>query len=167
MFRIQQYRPSKRNRYGKVKHSQWSEPITQQGVQTTIEVIGYRGRIINEEITEMTVSLGKTGNIESVWFEVSNPKYSWDNGYFSFMVYYRARKINWELSYEEQRAEESEHLLFFVKEALKYFKEEGMNVNVKVLDDDINEIALEEFLSSLATTPAEEPAETDVEENEE
>ena len=166
MFRIQQYRPSKRNNYSKVKHSQWSEPTTQQGVQTTIEVIGYRGKIVDEKITEMTVSLGRTGNIEAVWFEVSNPKYSWDNGYFSFMVYYRPRKINWNLSYEEQKAEESEHLLFFVKEALNYFQTEEMDVNVRILDDDLNEIALEEFLSSLATTPAEEPAETDVEENE-
>ena len=150
MFRIQQYRPSKRNRFSKVKHSQWSEPTTQQGVQTTIRLVEYRGNITNEEITGMDVYLGRDGKIGAIWFEVSDPRYDWDNGYFSFMVHYRPRKRNWDLSLEERRAEEHEQLLFFLKEALKYFKEEEMNVDVRILDDDLNEITVDEFLSSIA-----------------
>ena len=167
MFRINKYRPSKVKRYGKVKESQFSEKTTEQGVQYTLGNIRYQGRIINEEITEMTVFTRENGHIESIWFEVSNPKYDWDKGYFSFMVYYRARKTNWDLSYEERKAEEHEHLLFFLKEAIKYFKEEGLDVNVKILDDDCNEIAMEEFDSSLATTTEEtETEETETEETE-
>lgn len=149
MFRIQQYRPSKRNRHSKVKHSQWSEPTTQQGVQTTIRLVEYRGNITNEEITGMDVFLSRDGKIGAIWFEVSDPRYNWDDGYFSFMVYYRPRKRK-VVSFEESRAEESEHLLFFVKEALNYFQTEEMDVKVRVLDDDINEITVDEFLSSIA-----------------
>ena len=145
MFRINKYRPSKRDNYSKVKESQFSEKTTEQGVQYTLSNIRYQGRILNEEITELTVLTRENGNIEAIWVEVSNPKYDWENGYFSFMVYYRPRKTNWELSYEERKVEEHEHLLFFLKESLKYFKEEGLDVNVRILDDDCNEIAMEDF----------------------
>ena len=53
MYRITQYRPSKKDRYSKVKVSRFSEKTNEQGVQYTLENIAYRGKITDEEITEL------------------------------------------------------------------------------------------------------------------
>lgn len=148
MLRINQYRPNLRNS-GKVKERQFSEKATPEGAEATLAQISYRGRVLSEEITEVTISY-EEGKITGIHITCSDPQYDWDNGFHSFYVYYRARKTNWDLSYQ-QRAEEAEkHLINFLKEAEKYFKENDLNPRINKLEGyKLTDITIEEVTSSL------------------
>ena len=105
MIRVNQYRPNlRKNTYGKVKTSQFSKKVTDAGIFNALDTIAYRGRFaLGEEITELTI-LTDEGKITSIWVECSNPKYKYVEGFNSFMVYYRPRKITTDfiLSREEE-----------------------------------------------------------------
>lgn len=164
-YRISKHRPSRRDHYRKVKESQWRNKCTEQGIESAIRNIRYAGRIVNDEITEMTVhtrDLNGEEIIDGIWIKCSDPRYDWDDGYFSFMVTYRPSRINWEQTYEEQKMEAHEELLRFVEVALKYFEEEKWDVNVEVFGDDNEFRGIETLIPQTSTI--EETEETATEE---
>lgn len=170
MIRVKQYRPSLKDRYSRVKTSQFSEKATEVGIYYAIDNIAYRGRFaIGEEITKLSVSTyhGKLGGVH---IYCSNPKYDWDRGYKSFFVHSSLKpKESMKYSWEEEKQIEHEELLQFLIGCKKFFEEEGLNP--KITDDDMNETTLEELILSFSYSQEEteeEPAEAeeDVEQEE-
>lgn len=125
MYRVKQFRPNLRKSYGLVRVSQWSEKSNITGM---LEKMRHETRIIGEDITSIHI-LTDEGKTVCVWFECSNPKYSWDRGFFKFMVTFRPRTMKERLAMT--KTEEHEHLEWLVKTAQEYFSEEGMEVNVR------------------------------------
>ena len=126
MFRIKQFRPSlRKGTHGLVRVSQWSEKSNITGM---LERMRHESRIIGEDITGMHI-LTDEGKTVCVWFECSNPKYSWDRGFFKFMVTFRPRTMKERLKIT--KTEIHEHLEWLVETAQEYFDEEGMEVNVR------------------------------------
>ena len=146
MYRINQYRPNLRKRYGKVKECQWSNKPTEVGVDYCLSKIEHIGSILNEEITDLSVHTNRDGKIHGIWVSCSKPQYSWDRGFHSFMITYRPRRANLSLSFDERDDEKHENLLNFLKWADEYFKKNGLSVEVR--DDDFNETSIEEIISS-------------------
>ena len=126
MFRVKQFRPSlRKGTHGLVRVSQWSEKSNITGM---LERMRHESRIIGEDITSIHI-LTDEGKTVCVWFECSNPKYSWDRGFFKFMVTFRPRTMKERLAMT--KAEEHEHLEWLVKTAEEYFDEEGKDVEVR------------------------------------
>ena len=125
MYRIKQFRPNLRKSYGLVRVSQWSEKSNITGM---LDKMRYESRIIGEDITGMNI-LTDEGKTIYVWFECSNPKHSWDRGFFKFMVTFRPRTMKERLNIT--KTEIHEHLEWLVKTAEEYFDEEGMDVEVR------------------------------------
>ena len=126
MFRVKQFRPSlRKGTHGLVRVSQWSEKSNITGM---LERMRHESRIIGEDITSIHI-LTDEGKTVCVWFECSNPKYSWDRGFFKFMVTFRPRTMKERLAMT--KAEEHEHLEWLVETAQKHFTEEGIEVSVR------------------------------------
>lgn len=126
MFRIKQFRPNlKKKSYGLVRVSQWSEKSNITGM---LERMRHETRIIGEDITSIHI-LTDEGKTVCVWFECSNPKYSWDRGFFKFMVTFRPRTMKERLNIT--KTEIHEHLEWLVETAEEYFDEEGMDIEVR------------------------------------
>ena len=124
MYRIKQFRPNLRT-HGLVRVRQWSEKNNLTGM---LEQMRHENRILGHDITSIHILTDKE-NIVCVWFECSNPKDSWDRGFFKFMVTFRPRTMKERLAIT--KAEEHEHLSRLVETAEEYFHEEGMEVEVR------------------------------------
>ena len=126
MFRIKQFRPSlRKGTHGLVRVRQWSEKSNITGM---LEMMRHESRIIGEDITSIHI-LTDEGKTVCVWFECSNPKYSWDRGFFKFMVTFRPRTMKERLNIT--KTEIHEHLEWLVETAKEYFDEEGMDIEVR------------------------------------
>ena len=126
MFRIKQFRPNlKKKSYGLVRVKQWSEKSNITGM---LERMRHETRIIGEDITSIHI-LTDEGKTVCVWFECSNPKYSWDRGFFKFMVTFKPRTMKERLHLT--KTEIHEHLEWLVETAEEYFDEEGMDIEVR------------------------------------
>lgn len=126
MFRIKQFRPNlKKKSYGLVRVKQWSEKSNITGM---LERMRHETRIIGEDITSIHI-LTDEGKTVCVWFECSNPKYSWDRGFFKFMVTFKPRTMKERLNIT--KTEIHEHLEWLVETAEEYFDEEGMDIEVR------------------------------------
>lgn len=125
MFRVKQFRPNLRKSYGLVRVKQWSQKADLVGM---LERMRHENSMLGQDITGMHI-LTEDGNIVCVWFECSNPKFSWDRGFFKFMVTFRPRTMKERLAIT--KAEEHQHLSRLVETAQEYFDEEGMDVEVR------------------------------------
>ena len=145
MYRIEQYRPNlRKNSYGLVKTSQWSEKNNDAGIFYALDNIDYRGRFaLNEEITELSITHYR-GKIGAIWIKCSRPQYKWDKGFNSFMVHFRPKKVTTEYIMNREEID-NEELKKFLVGAKKYFEENDLNV--KILDE-MEETSIEEIISS-------------------
>ena len=146
IYRINQYRPNLRNRYGIVKTRQWSQKPSDVGIENILNAIRYECHSLKEDITELSITEYR-GKIGAVWVRCSNPQYKWDNGYHKFAIRFRPTPKNHTFEYWENRVEiDNEALKKFIKGAEKYFKENDLNV--KIYNDECEETTIEEILSS-------------------
>lgn len=125
MYRIKQFRPNLKKSYGLVRVSQWSEKSNIIGM---LEQMRHESRILGEDITSMNI-ITDEGNIVCVWFDCSNPEYSWSRGFFKFMVTFRPRTMKERLAITKR--EINDHLSRLMKTANDYFNEEEMKVEVR------------------------------------
>ncbi len=144
MYRIEQYRPNLRKRYSKVKTSQWSEKNNDLGISYALDTIDYRGKFaLGEQITELSITHYR-GKIGAIWIKCSKPQYKWDNGFNSFMVHFRPKKVTTEYLMNREEIDNKE-LKKFLEGAKKYFEENDLNVKIF---DEMEETSIEEILSS-------------------